>query len=185
MPFLYLSFDFLVPKSTMGNSVSPSADYSQLDNGWKTQCCEARKDSRGARRDVHPPGSKIEELNDPLSPRISLNRGSTSNEISISAFPDRSESPKLEKKQTDPLPLPNWTQVEQKFFINLLHAHPQARHSPQYLKRLMERVKIQYPDKTDEDVRACCRYLLYRTTADVDGRKGVESRAKNNAVFST
>ena len=60
---------------------------------------------------------------------------------------------------TEPQPLRNWTQSQQKVLIDSLSLHPQARDNPEYRRKLAMRTQTHLPNKSVDEIEECYKHL--------------------------
>jgi hypothetical protein len=158
---------------------------------WNKQCCESRKEGRGGKsdeRDAQEWDRKARITEESLTAQSVTLKLKNSNLIVTDLCLHSTHQLLIDNESPF---LRNWTSTEQKFVFELLLAHPQARNSPQYLQRLIDRVKVQYPGKTVDEIRNCCRYFHNRTAAEVISRRrasknlDINPTTTNNVLFNT
>ena len=60
---------------------------------------------------------------------------------------------------TEPEPLRNWTQSEQKVLIDSLNLHPQARDNAEYRRKLATRTQAHLHNKSADEIEECFKHL--------------------------
>ena len=67
--------------------------------------------------------------------------------------------------ETDPDPLPGWTDQEQQILVAELRRCPGVQKDPQHPHGLLERARRQLPTKTLEEIESCLEHMRSRKVA--------------------